>query len=51
VVPADNKWFTQLGVAAAAVVDAIAALKLHYPKLSPGRRRELVAARRRLAAE
>mgnify|MGYP000858215668 CR=1 FL=1 len=50
VVPADNKWFTRL-VVAAAVVDAMAGLKLHYPKLGPAKLRELAAARKRLAAE
>ena len=32
VVPADNKWFTRV-VVAAAVIDALAALDLHYPKV------------------
>jgi PPK2 family polyphosphate:nucleotide phosphotransferase len=50
VVPADNKWFTRL-VVAAAVVDAMAGLKLHYPVVSPAKRGELAAARRRLDAE
>lgn len=50
VVPADNKWFTRL-VVAAAVVDAMAALKLHYPEVSAAKRQELAVARRKLAAE
>ena len=50
VVPADNKWFTRL-VVAAAVVDAIAELKLHYPVLAPDKRKALEAARRSLEAE
>lgn len=50
VVPADNKWFTRL-VVAAAVVDAMAGLKLHYPALSPAKRRELADSRTRLEAE
>ncbi len=50
VVPADNKWFTRL-VVAAAVVDAMAGLELHYPVLSPARRRELAGSRARLEAE
>jgi polyphosphate kinase 2 (PPK2 family) len=33
VVPADNKWFTRV-VVAGAVIDALASLKLHYPKVS-----------------
>jgi PPK2 family polyphosphate:nucleotide phosphotransferase len=50
VVPADNKWFSRLAVAAA-IVEAMAGLDLRYPKLAPKQRRELAAARRRLAAE
>jgi PPK2 family polyphosphate:nucleotide phosphotransferase len=50
VVPADNKWFTRLAVAAA-VVDAIAQLKLHYPVIDGAKRKELAAARARLEAE
>jgi PPK2 family polyphosphate:nucleotide phosphotransferase len=47
VVPADQKWFTRL-VVAAAIVDALAELDLHYPKLSAEQRRALAAARREL---
>ncbi|MGE5129691.1 MAG: polyphosphate kinase 2 family protein [Sphingomonadaceae bacterium] len=50
VVPADNKWFSRLAVAAA-IVEAMAGLDLRYPELGPKERRELAAARRRLAAE
>ena len=50
VVPADNKWFTRV-VVAAAVVDAMAGLKLHYPVVGPAKRKELAAARKRLDAE
>jgi len=50
VVPADNKWFTRL-VVAAAIVDALAGLDLHYPKVSAEQRRALVAARRQLDRE
>jgi polyphosphate kinase 2 (PPK2 family) len=50
VVPADNKWFTRL-VVAAAVVDAIAKLELHYPKIDDAKRKALVAARQKLNAE
>src|SRR5262249_18550356 len=32
VVPADNKWFTWV-VVAAAIIDALASLKLRYPKV------------------
>ena len=38
-------------VVAAAVVDAMAGLKLKYPVVGPGKRKELAAARKRLDAE
>jgi PPK2 family polyphosphate:nucleotide phosphotransferase len=44
VVPADNKWFTRV-VVAAAVIDALADLQLEYPKLDKVKMRELAAAR------
>ena len=47
VVPADNKWFTRI-VVAAAVGEALASLKLHYPVVGEAKRKELAAARRRL---
>jgi polyphosphate kinase 2 (PPK2 family) len=50
VVPADNKWFTRL-VVAGAVVDALAGLGLHYPKVSAAQRKALAAARRELDRE
>lgn len=50
VVPADNKWFTRL-VVAAAVIDTLLSLDLQYPKLSEETRKELEAARRELEAE
>jgi PPK2 family polyphosphate:nucleotide phosphotransferase len=50
VVPADNKWFSRLAVAAA-IVEAMAGLDLRYPELGPKERRELATARRQLAAE
>ena len=50
VVPADNKWFTRL-VVAAAVIDALAGLDLQYPEVGPRQRRELAAARRTLLRE
>ncbi len=50
VVPADHKWFTRL-VVAAAVVDALAALELAYPKVDAAKRRALAAARRELAGK
>jgi PPK2 family polyphosphate:nucleotide phosphotransferase len=50
VVPADNKWFTRT-VVAAAVVDALASLKLSYPEVGPEQQKELAAVRRVLEAE
>jgi polyphosphate kinase 2 (PPK2 family) len=50
VVPADNKWFTRV-VVAAAIIDALASLDLRYPEVSAAQRKELAAARRQLAAE
>jgi PPK2 family polyphosphate:nucleotide phosphotransferase len=44
VVPADNKWFTRV-VVAAAIVDTLEDLKLTYPKVDPDKRKELQAAR------
>jgi PPK2 family polyphosphate:nucleotide phosphotransferase len=44
VVPADNKWFTRV-VVAAAVVETLEDLKLAYPELDPEKRKELQAAR------
>jgi PPK2 family polyphosphate:nucleotide phosphotransferase len=50
VVPADNKWFTRL-VVAAAIVDALKGLKLAYPEVDGARKAELAAARKQLLAE
>jgi PPK2 family polyphosphate:nucleotide phosphotransferase len=50
VVPADNKWFTRL-VVAAAVIDTLESLNLSYPELSAAARKELEAARQQLQAE
>jgi PPK2 family polyphosphate:nucleotide phosphotransferase len=44
VVPADNKWYTRL-VVAAAIVHALEELKLSYPKVDAAKRKELKAAR------
>jgi PPK2 family polyphosphate:nucleotide phosphotransferase len=49
VVPGDNKWFTRV-VVAAAVIDALADLDLHYPKVSDEKLKELAAAKRALNA-
>jgi PPK2 family polyphosphate:nucleotide phosphotransferase len=47
VVPADNKWFTRV-VVAAAVVEALASLDLAYPEVGPQKLKELAAAKRAL---
>jgi len=47
VVPADNKWFTRL-VVAAAVVDTLASLGLEYPRIDKTKRKELAAAKQAL---
>ena len=47
VVPADNKWFTRV-VVAAAVIDAFASLGLAYPEVSEAKRAELAVARKLL---
>lgn len=48
VVPADNKWFTRV-VVAAAVIEALDSLNLHYPKVSAEKLKELAEAKRVLA--
>ena len=50
VVPADNKWFTHL-VVAAAIVETLEELKLSYPKVDSAKRKELQAARKMLGKE
>jgi len=50
VVPADNKWFTRL-VVAAAVVDTLDDLNLSYPKVDAQKRKQLQAARKMLTGE
>ena len=47
VVPADNKWFTRV-VVAAAVIEALASLDLGYPEVGPDKLKELAAARKQL---
>ena len=47
VIPADNKWFTHL-VIAAAIVETLEDLGVAYPEVNPGKRRELQAARKLL---
>jgi PPK2 family polyphosphate:nucleotide phosphotransferase len=50
VVPADNKWYTRI-VVAAAIVDALASLDLRFPKLDEVKQDELAAARASLLDE
>jgi PPK2 family polyphosphate:nucleotide phosphotransferase len=49
VVPADNKWFTRL-VVAAAVIDALEEMNLAFPKVHAAKREELQAVREILEA-
>jgi PPK2 family polyphosphate:nucleotide phosphotransferase len=50
VVPADNKWFTHL-VVAAAIVETLEDLDLSYPPVDAAKRKELDAARKLLLGE
>jgi PPK2 family polyphosphate:nucleotide phosphotransferase len=50
VVPADNKWFTRL-VVAAAIVETVEKLNLAYPTIDAEKRKELQAMRAELAQE
>ncbi len=50
VVPADNKWFTRL-IVAAAVVETLEDMNLSFPKIDAARRKEHAAARAALLAE
>ena len=50
IVPADNKWFTRL-VVAAAIVEAVENLDLSYPKIDAAKKKELAKARAALARE
>jgi PPK2 family polyphosphate:nucleotide phosphotransferase len=47
VVPADNKWFTRVAVAAA-IIDGLHSLELRYPKVDARKKQELAAARAEL---
>ena len=50
VVPANNKWFTRL-VVAAAVIDALDSLDLAYPKVDESKLKELAAAKKKLLSK
>ena len=47
VVPADNKWYTRV-VVAAGIIDALASLDLRYPKVGKERLAELAVIRKEL---
>jgi len=47
VVPANNKWFTRV-VVAAAVIEALADLDLAYPKVDEDKLKELATAKNKL---
>jgi hypothetical protein len=47
VIPADNKWYTRI-VVAAAIVDTMKDLKLEYPTVSPEQQKQLQAAKAQL---
>jgi len=47
VIPADNKWFTRI-VVAAAVIDTLASLDLHFPNVDAARQKELAEVRNTL---
>jgi PPK2 family polyphosphate:nucleotide phosphotransferase len=50
VVPADNKWFTRV-VVAAAIIDALGSLDLKFPEVDDEKKKELAAARAALEQE
>ncbi|HET6268106.1 MAG TPA: polyphosphate kinase 2 family protein [Acidobacteriota bacterium] len=50
VVPADNKWFTRI-IVAAAVIDTMDALNMKYPKVDEAKLKELKETKRALLAE
>ncbi|HEX9251037.1 MAG TPA: polyphosphate kinase 2 family protein, partial [Ignavibacteriaceae bacterium] len=50
VVPADNKWFTRL-VVAAAVIDSLNSLELNYPEVGEEKLKELAGVKTKLVSE
>lgn len=50
VVPADNKWFTRI-VVAAAVIDTLDSLNLHYPEVNEAKRKELLVVKKSLIGQ
>ena len=51
VIPADNKWFTRVVVAAAVIAEAFWKLKLAYPQVDEAKKKDLAAARKGLMGE
>jgi PPK2 family polyphosphate:nucleotide phosphotransferase len=49
VIPADNKWYTRV-IVAAAILTTLASLNLGYPKVDKAKRKELAAAKKTLLA-
>lgn len=47
VVPADNKWFTRV-IVAAAIIDTLDSLNLEYPKVDEAKKKELAESRKLL---
>jgi hypothetical protein len=50
VVPADNKWFTRV-VVAAAVIDTLTDLDLEYPEVGETKLKELATAKKKLLSK
>lgn len=50
VIPANNKWYTRV-VVAAAIIDTMAGLDLHYPKVGAEKLKEIAEAKEILMAE
>jgi PPK2 family polyphosphate:nucleotide phosphotransferase len=50
VVPADNKWFTRI-VVAAAVIETLDSLNLDYPKVNDAKRKELLVVKKTLLSQ
>lgn len=50
VVPADNKWYSRL-IVAAAVIEALGSLNLEFPEVDDAKKQELALARASLSAE
>ncbi len=50
VVPADNKWYTRV-IVVSAIIDGLASLDLHYPKIPEENLKDLAAAKKVLLAE